>query len=225
MRDIDLSTDQGIATRSALPRRRTLDSLCELLRSPLLSLLMFFVAMVGGSGEAQARGKSKTWSPPIPAGRAAITLSIRTINAANVKVPAKVLWGRRLIGETPLSVQWPADSGPVDIVVQAPGHVPVHTRLYTFADDKVVVKMVDDEGKKTLFGYKREVPAAPAPGATAPGATAPGATAPGAAAPGATPPLPATPGAAAPVPIGTTPKVAVPPPAAPAAVNPPPSAP
>jgi hypothetical protein len=240
MRNIDLSTNQGLATPSGLPRGRTSNRPCDPLRLTLLSLLIFFSVMVGARGEAQAKGKSKTWSPPIPAGRAAITLSVRTINAANVKVPAKVMWGRRLIGETPLSVPWPADSGPVDIVVQAPGHVPVHTRLYTFADDKVVVKMVDDEGKKTLFGYKREVPAAPAPGAAAPGAAAPGVAAPGVAAPlpttpGAAASVPATPGAAASVPIGTAPKVVVPsaavapppapPPAPPAAVTPPRAAP
>lgn len=231
MRDIDLSTDQDIATRSDLPRGRTADSLCDPLRLTLVPWLIFFSLLVGARGEAQAKGRPKTWSPPIAPGRAAITLSVRTINAANVKVPAKVMWGRRLIGETPLSVPWPADSGPVDIVVQAPGHVPVHTRLYTFADDKVVVKMVDDEGKKTLFGYKREVPAAPAPGVAAPGVAAPGVAASVPATPGAAASVPAAPGAAASVPSGTAPKVAVPPaavappPAPPAVVTPPRAAP
>lgn len=216
MRNRDFSTNQGLARPSGLPQGRTADSPCDPLRWTLVPLLIFFSLLVGARGEAQAKGRSKTWSPPIAPGRAAITLSVRTLNAANVKVPAKVMWGRRLIGETPLSVPWPADSGPVDIVVQAPGHVPVHTRLYTFADDKVVVKMVDDEGKKTLFGYKREVPAAPAPGVAAPGAVAPLPTTPGAAAS-----VPTAPGAAASVPSGTAPKVAVPP----AAVAPPPAPP
>ncbi len=169
--------------------------------------LLLFAALVGLSKAAQAKGQPKTWAPPIPPGRAAITLSVRTVNAENTKVPAKVMWGRRLLGETPLRLQWPADSGPVDIVVLAPGHVPVHTRLYTFADDKVVVKLVDDEGKKTLFGYKREVPAA-TPATAAPTAAAPAAPAATAAAP------------ASPAPGGPSPALATPP-AAPASISPP----
>ena len=172
----------------------------------------------------RAGGKPRTWSPPIPPGRAAITLSVRTVNAAGAKVAAKVMWGRRLIGETPLNVQWPADSGPVDIVVSAPGHVPVHTRLYTFGNEKVVVKMVDDEGKKTLFGYKREVPAAAVPAASGAAAPASGAAAPasGAAAPasGAVPPASGlSPAVAAPSPAVAAPSPAVPA-AAPAVVGP-----
>lgn len=184
-----------------------------------LLLLAVLTAVFGARGGVQAKGKQKTWSPPIPPGRAAITLSVRSINAANVKVPAKVMWGRRLLGETPLALQWPADSGPVDIVVQAPGHVPVHTRLYTFSDEKIVVKLVDDEGKKTLFGYKRELspvaPAAPAPGAAAPGSAppAPGGISP----PAAAPPTPSPAGA---TPPASSPSVSSPP-AAPPIVNPP----
>lgn len=169
-------------------------------------LLLALIPIAGSTNEAQAKGKPKTWAPPIPPGRAAITLSIRSVNAANTKVPAKVMWGRQLLGETPLTVQWPADSGPVDVVVAAPGHVPVHTRLYTFADDKVVVKLVDDEGKKALFGYKRE-PVAPPPGpgpgtttAPAPAAPTPAAPAANPSPPVAIPAAPATPPASPPTP-------------------------
>ncbi|HNN93274.1 MAG TPA: hypothetical protein PKI03_13435, partial [Pseudomonadota bacterium] len=156
--------------------------------APVRWLLLALLPIAGLANEAQAKGKQKTWAPPIPPGRAAITLSIRSVNAANTKVPAKVTWGRQLLGETPLSLQWPADSGPLDVVVAAPGHVPVHTRLYTFADDKVVVKLVDDEGKKALFGYKRE-PVTPAPGPGPGTAATPAPAAPAAPAANPSPPV------------------------------------
>lgn len=171
--------------------------------APVRWLLLALLPIAGLSNEAQAKGKQKTWAPPIPPGRAAITLSIRSVNAANTKVPAKVMWGRQLLGETPLSLQWPADSGPLDVVVAAPGHVPVHTRLYTFADDKVVVKLVDDEGKKALFGYKRE-PVTPAPGPGPGTAATPAPAAPAAPAANPSPPV-ATPAPTAPTPPPATP--------------------
>lgn len=206
--------DRAIALPIHSPRYQTARARSEMPPSQLIRLVVILAALVGSISGTHAKGKPKTWSPPIPPGRAAITLSVRTVNAANTKVLAKVLWGRRLLGETPLNLQWPADSGPVDIVVQAPGHVPVHTRLYTFANEKVVVKLVDDEGKKKLFGYKRELtPAAATP--AAPGVAAPGAAAPGTAAP--SPPV-ATPAAA--TPAAATPPI-VNPPAAPPIVNPP----
>lgn len=199
MRALDRFVDPSLG----LPLRRTAGIRWDLLRSSLLAGVIFLAAVGGETGEAQAKGKSKTWSPPIPPGRAAITLSIRAINALNAKVPARVMWGRRLLGETPLNLPWPADSGPVDIVVAAPGYVSVHTRLYTFASDKVLVKMVDDEGKKALFGYKREAPSAPAV-ASPSGAAAPAGATP---APGGSSPPPATPApsAAPPVPSAAAP--------------------
>lgn len=172
----------------------------ERLRWPAVCLHVFFAVIVGMSGAALAKGKLKTWAPPIPPERAAITLAVRTVNAANAKVPAKVMWGRRLLGETPLYLRWPADSGPVDIVVLAQGYVPVHTRLYTFSDERVVVKLVDNEGKKALFGYKRELPSA--------GAAAPD--------PKGAVPVPSTP-----VPSDTSSPAATPPPPAPIVVQPP----
>ncbi len=172
--------------------------------------LMLVFELMGGVAGAQepglpvapprvrrARGRvPKQWSPPIPEGRAAVTLSIRS----SPRVPAaKVTWGRRLLGETPLTLKWPRDSGPVDITVRAEGRLPVHTRLYTFADDKVAVKLPNDEEKKTLFGYRREVAppetAPPVPGAPVSPVAVPGA--PAAPSTVAVPGVPAVPGAVA----------------------------
>lgn len=155
------------------------------LRLGLVSAVLASCWLLASSVEAKAKPQ---WSPPIPPGKEAITLTIRSVG----KVKTVVTWGRRTLGETPLVLKWPRNSGPVDVVLRAQGHLPVHTRLFTFNDDKVTVKLVDEEGKKTLFGYKREVPA---PAAAVPaGAGAADAAKPAA---GAAVPAPAAPAAAA----------------------------
>ena len=43
--------------------------------------------------------------------------------------------------------------------MRAEGCVPVQTRAYTFADNKVAVKVTPLEQKNTLLGYREELPA------------------------------------------------------------------
>jgi hypothetical protein len=62
----------------------------------------------------------------------------------------------------------------MDIVVHADGYLPVHTRAYTFTDSKVVVKLTKVTDKKTLFGYREELPDAGGPPAGDGGARPPG---------------------------------------------------
>jgi hypothetical protein len=88
---------------------------------------------------------------------------------------AMVKWGRKSLGvipvPRPLVVERPRDSGPLDLVIRAPGYLPVHTRAYTFNDSRVAVKLTPPEEKSKLFGYREEpapnpdagVPAAPMP--------------------------------------------------------------
>lgn len=168
-------------------------------RLGLVSAVLASCLLLASSVEAKAKPQ---WSPPIPPGKEAVTLTIRSVG----KVKTVVTWGRRTLGETPLVLKWPRNSGPVDVVLRAQGHLPVHTRLFTFNDDKVTVKLVDEEGKKTLFGYKREVPA---PAAAAPA----GAGAADAAKPTAGGAVPA-PVAPAPAPAGPTAAPTTPGPAA-----------
>ena len=75
---------------------------------------------------------------------------------------ATVTWGKKKLGviaqRQPLVVQRPRDSGPLDVMVRAEGCVPVQTRAYTFADNKVAVKVTPLEQKNTLLGYREELP-------------------------------------------------------------------
>jgi hypothetical protein len=73
-------------------------------------------------------------------------------------VQATVSWGKKRLGIIkpgyPLYVVRPRDSGPLDVLVQAQGYLPVQTRAYTFNDSKMLVKLTKPEESKTLLGYR-----------------------------------------------------------------------
>jgi PEGA domain len=85
---------------------------------------------------------------------------------------ATVFWGKKKLGDTPVTLERPRDSGPVDLVVRQDGFFPVHTRAYTFRNDGVYVKMTKLDDRMTLFGAKRDANEPP-PGGTPDGGTPP----------------------------------------------------
>lgn len=176
----------------------------------VLGVGLLAAAMAGGSLAVSAADKG---AAPKVAGQAAdagvaptksndvssnVRINIQTVPPRR----AQVRWGRKTLGTIPaprpLIVERPRDSGPLDLVIRASGYLPVHTRVYTFTDSRVSVKLTTPEDKSTLFGYRQEIapnpdggvpPALPAPSAT-PGA-APLPTS--GAAPSPTPPAPPVP--------------------------------
>ena len=82
------------------------------------------------------------------------TIIFQTVPPAN----AIVLWGNTRLGrikpQRPLVVVRPRDSGPLDVMIRAPGFLPVQTRAHTFGDTRLVVKLTRVEEKSTLFGYR-----------------------------------------------------------------------
>jgi hypothetical protein len=78
-------------------------------------------------------------------------------------VDAEVFWGGKRLGivkrAEPLEILRPRHSGPVDVVVRAPGFVPHHTRFFTDADDRVTVDLVHPTAAPGLTQWK----AKPAP--------------------------------------------------------------
>jgi hypothetical protein len=122
------------------------------------------------AGWAQAPKIGVAAAPPFVAPAAAIA---PTVKITLITVPTQkrvfVFWGKKRLGliapHQPLIIQRPRDSGPLDLIFQCEGFVPVQTRAYTFGDSKVAVKLTPLDQKNTLLGYREEVPpeAAPAP--------------------------------------------------------------
>jgi hypothetical protein len=150
-------------------------------------------------------------APPPPPLPATVRVSVRTSPPRK----AKVFWGRKLLGMTPLQFERPRASGPLDLVLRADGYFPVHVRAYTDWNDGLTVELTKLSDRMKLFGAKRELPIDPAvTGTTDPGAPA----AAGASTPGAAPTIPAgggpspTQGVGGPV-VPVRPSPAAPPPA------------
>ncbi len=100
-------------------------------------------------------------TPAAPATAAAPQPPSPNVQIVFVTVPpanATVTWGKTRLGRTApgraLVVTRPRDSGPLDVVVRAPGFLPVHTRAHTFGDHRVSVKLTRVEDKATLLGYR-----------------------------------------------------------------------
>jgi hypothetical protein len=113
--------------------------------------------------------------PAAPAAPPSNTVKITIITVPQAK-KVFVLWGKKKLGviapKQPLILQRPRDSGPLDLIVQSEGYVTVQTRAYTFADTKLAVKLTPIDQKKTLLGYRQEVPP-PDAGAPPPALAAP----------------------------------------------------
>jgi hypothetical protein len=78
---------------------------------------------------------------------------------------ARVSWGRKDLGFAPLEIQRPRGSGPLDLVVAAPGALTLHTRVYTDRDDKLALRLYPESDAPNLLGYRAPAEA-PAQNAT-----------------------------------------------------------
>jgi hypothetical protein len=111
---------------------------------------------------------------PAPGPDGGVSQKVKIVIQVNPPEKATISWGKKPIGvanlkpKKPFILERPRDSGPMDIVIRAKGFLPVHTRAYTFADSKLLVKLTPEEEKKTVFGYREELPDAGPPEAGAP---------------------------------------------------------
>jgi len=112
-------------------------------------------------GTLPAAGAPAPPKPPQDPHRARITFT--TIPMTN----AKVVWGKQTLGSiTPkqaLTIVRPRDTGPLDVMVYAPGFLPVQTRAHTFEDSQIIVKLTTPENKQTLWGYRAPLDAGVTP--------------------------------------------------------------
>ena len=89
----------------------------------------------------------------IEEGHPTVNLAIYT----EPRVYARVYHGKEFLGDTPLKLVWAKDTGPLDVVLKAKGYLQINTRLYTYRNDKITVKMRKLEEANQLFGYKKKV--------------------------------------------------------------------
>jgi hypothetical protein len=82
------------------------------------------------------------------------TITIKLVAEASRK--ARVFWGRKDLGFAPLELQRPRGSGPMDLVVLAPGALPLHTRVYTDRDDKLTLRLFSEGEAPSMLGYRAE---------------------------------------------------------------------
>ena len=87
------------------------------------------------------------------------TVTIKVIVDARRK--AHVFWGRKDLGEAPLEVQRPRNSGPLDLTVSAAGFLPLHTRAFTDRDDKLILRLFSAEEAPQMLGYTPPPTASP----------------------------------------------------------------
>jgi hypothetical protein len=83
------------------------------------------------------------------------TVTIKLV--ADPQRKARVTWGRKDLGFAPLELQRPRGSGPLDLVVVAPGALPLHTRVYTDRDDKLALRLYAESEAPSMLGYHAPV--------------------------------------------------------------------
>lgn len=75
---------------------------------------------------------------------------------------AHVIWGVKDFGLGPVDIRRPRGSGPLDLLVRAPGYLTLHTRAFTDRDNTLSVHLVPEAEAPRFAGYR-----APAPTVTA----------------------------------------------------------
>jgi hypothetical protein len=91
---------------------------------------------------------------------ASSTVTIRITVDFPRRAGAHVLWGRKDFGEAPLEIQRPRNSGPLDLIVVAPGYLPLHARAFTDRDDKLSLRLFARADAPQLLGYRSDEEAA-----------------------------------------------------------------
>jgi len=87
------------------------------------------------------------------------TVTIKLL--AEARRQAHVFWGRKDLGVAPLEIVRPRGSAPLDLTVQAPDCLPLHTRVFTDRDDTLSLRLYSDRDAIGLPGYSPPAPAAP----------------------------------------------------------------
>lgn len=89
------------------------------------------------------------------------TVKIKLI--ADARRQAHVFWGRKDLGVAPLEIVRPRGSAPMDLTIQAPECLPLHTRVFTDKDDALSFRLYTEREASGLPGYSAPAPAPSGP--------------------------------------------------------------
>jgi len=159
--------------RFALERRKLLAPLVA--AGALAGVLVTFARAQAPAPapNAAAASQASLPAPADPAGAAAAAAEApkeAVPTTPNVRLVFKVVppnivtvtWGNKKLGiikpKAPLIIERPRDSGPMDVVFKSQGYVTVHTRIYTFTNSTLAVKLTPVDKKNTIYGYREELP-------------------------------------------------------------------
>jgi hypothetical protein len=92
----------------------------------------------------------------LPAPSTGETVTIKLV--ADARRQAHVYWGRKDLGVAPLEISRPRGSGPLDVLVVAPGALPLHTRLFTDHSETLALRLYSDKEASGLLGWTAPEP-------------------------------------------------------------------
>jgi hypothetical protein len=83
------------------------------------------------------------------------TVKIKLV--ADARRQAHVFLGKKHLGVAPLELTRPRGSAPLDLTIQAPDCLPLHTRVFTDRDDTLSLRLYTDREASALPGYSPTV--------------------------------------------------------------------
>ena len=83
------------------------------------------------------------------------TVKIKLV--ADARRQAHVFLGRKDLGVAPLELTRPRGSAPLDLTIQAPDCLPLHTRVFTDRDDTLSLRLYTEREASALPGYSPTV--------------------------------------------------------------------
>jgi hypothetical protein len=116
-------------------------------------------AAAGGGDDGSLVGEERESDPRSD------TVKIKVI--VDARRQAHVVWGRKDFGVAPLEIERPRNSGPLDLIVVAPGYLPLHARALTDRDDVLSLRLYSAAEAPQLLGYRADAVPAPQSGSPA----------------------------------------------------------
>ena len=105
------------------------------------------------SGEATPAPLAQEAPPPEPSPARDVEMVTIKLLVTPPKL-AHVTWGVKDLGVAPLELRRPRGSGPMDLMLRAPGFLTHHTRVFTDRDDTLSIRLSPENEASSTFGYQ-----------------------------------------------------------------------